>query len=789
MKRILNIACTLSTALLLALLVAPGSALAAPQDDGALAQVEDAIAMMENAEMSEIWRISSELSGIASDDSVALEKIIQNLQSTNPLVRMGCAKVLLEAGGLQDEAVPVLLDLILGSDNQEVRINAIMLIDIQDYIEDDYLIDVEEALNQILNTENNPFLRIQAAKTLFNVSSRYGKKARQELKATLESDSTNIRTAGALALAEIGEIDTAMKVLKEIKNDPTESGRMARIFLQNRELKRYFLNSVAEKSMNLERGKYGSTSYGLELITEIMEKIRESHILGDEFNDKDGIDKLLSAAAKGMLTYLDPHSTFFSQAENERWRMDLIRSYAGIGAYVDTIDSVFTITRPIYSGPAYKAGLRSGDQIWKVDGWETFNHEDEEIIRRLKGDPGTEVTITVYRPGWKEERNYTIIRDTIAIPSISSEIFPGGIAYIEIKQFSDGLHRDLIRELDRIEEQGAKALILDVRNNTGGYLSEAVIASSFFLPPRKLVVYTQGRDERDRHDYNSRNYNVSWDGPLAVVVNKRSASASEILAGALQHHKRALVIGDKTYGKGSVQTPMILESRMPEKFKDANGNNMYDPGEDFEDLNANGRYDIGPMVKITTSMYFLPSGKSIHNLRDSEGAVIHEGGIIPDIDVAYEGIKPWKEEELTDLLEKEVFENYVDEHYAANKDLFNELADGDNNDWSRYPEFEEFYQGLETHLDRNDIRQWVRAEVRKRVADERGKEFPGFLFHGDFQEDTQLQAAILAILNQIDLSAKDFPQYVGFADKDFTPEEEADDVSEAESKKKKPTPK
>jgi C-terminal peptidase prc len=462
--------------------------------------------------------------------------------------------------------------------------------------------------------------------------------------------------------------------------------------------------------------------------------------------------------------------------------MDLIRSYAGIGAYVDTIDGIFQITRPIYSGPAYKAGLRSGDQIWKVDGWETYNQTNEEIIRRLKGDPDTEVTITIFRPGWKEERNFTIMREAISIPAVSSEVLPGDIAYIEVKQFSDGSSRALARQLKDLEARGIKGLILDVRNNTGGYLTEAVVMSSFFLPPGKLVVYTQGRkqrDEDDRRDYHSMRYNIHWDGPMVVLANKRSASASEIVAGALKHYDRAVIVGEKTYGKGSVQTPKSLDSRMSERFEDLNRNGMWDPGEDYDDVNNNGKYDIGPMVKITTAMYYLPSGKSIHTLRNLDGTIAHEGGIEPDVSVKWKGVDSWKEEELADLLEKNAFKDYVDRTFPDHKDLMTKLAYGDNFDWTQYPGFEEFYDGLETHLDKNEIRRWVRAEVRRKVADERGKAFPGFQFYGDYEEDNQLQAAILEVLKEIGVKAGAIAEYAGFSDKNFEPEEKDDSLTES----------
>jgi len=770
-----------SLVLFLISLVGAQSALA--QDDTRLAIIDDTFVRMESADFDEIWILCTEVAALVDDDAAAREKVIRKLASKNPLVRLGAARILLDAGDSR-EATPVLLDLVLGNLGMEFRVSAIEMIEIiDDFIEDEFLSDVEDSLNRILEDENDPFIRIHAARALSNVSSRYAKKARGELKAAIESDNLEIKISGALALADIDEMELAKRVLRAIKNDPTVEGRLARTFLDNWKLQRYYINLVRDKSMSFEGGhRLSSSVYGLELISEIIDRIREDHILGDKFETKEGLEKLLTAAAKGMLNSVDPHSTYFSQEEHERWRRDLLRSYAGIGAYVDTIDGVFSITRPIYSGPAYKAGLRSGDQIWKVDGWETFKQDNDEIIRRLKGDPNTDVTITVYRPGWKKERQYTIMRDKIAIPTLASEIFPGDIAYLELKQFSDDAWRAMSVELKRLKKLGVKGLILDVRNNTGGYLSEAVLIASYFLDPGKLVVYTKGRNEHPRN-YPSQDMPVKWDAPMVVLTNRNSASASEILAGALKYYKRALIVGDKTYGKGAVQVPKHLDCRSPEQLTvDRDNDGIYDPGDEYKDLNSNGKYDVGPMVKITTSMYFLPSDESIHTLRDLDGSIIHEGGIEPDLACAYEGIKEWKEEELTELIEKEVFKNYVDKYFPDNKELFIALAEGDGFDFSRYPDFEETYKNLGTHLDREDIRKWIRAEIRRKVADERGKAYPGFQFYGDYQEDNQLQTGIAKLLEEIGVAIKDIAEYRGFADKSFKAEEKDDSLSDSGQK-------
>lgn len=735
--------------------------------------IDKTIVRMDKGGMQNIWSASYDLKSIAlRETEQAVTRILAAVHEGSPVVRLGCAKALIDIGNAEREAVPILIDLASKDKNKKVRLGAISILgSTKGFLEERINADVETFLNEMLDSEMDPDLLVETAKALHEISPSISNRSRADrtLKEMLDSDIQGIRVNAALALAELGDLDAPKKVLREIMDDPSFQGRMAKVILNAHDMERFWNNQLKKTLLELGDNNNGIKAHGeLQLITEIMKIIQDKHIRGDQFTSSDGVEKLLSAAAKGMLNYLDPHSTYFSQREHERWMLDLERKYAGIGAYVNTIDGVFTIVRPIYSGPAYSSGLRTGDQIWKVDGWETYGQDNDDIIRRLKGEPGTDVTITIYRPGWKEERDFPIKRAQISIPSVNYELYPGEVAYIEVTQFAAGTGRELRVALKEMDTRGAKALVLDLRNNSGGYLNEAVYVSSLFLDPGQLVVYTEGRQEK-RKDFESFPVGFKWDKPTVLLVNRRSASASEIVAGALKHFEMASIVGEKTYGKGSVQNPVNLNSRLPERFSDANNNGLFDEGEEFEDLNGNGLFDIGPMMKITSAMYFLPSGRSIHTLRDEEGTVLHDGGIETDVAVKYEGVDSWKEEELADLIEAKTFRNYVDEHYDANRELFVRLAEGDDFDTTQYPDFEAFYAGLDTHLTENDIRKWIRIEVRRRVPDERDppRPFPGYAFFGDYQEDSQLQAGLVEIAKQIGLDLHGIPAYAYFADKEF----------------------
>ncbi|MEQ8765528.1 MAG: S41 family peptidase [Planctomycetota bacterium] len=738
-------------------LLSPG--LLRAQNDDVAGKVAAVLSQVETADdPGSAWILSDSLAEIVDEEGqLVVNAIREQAKFASPKVILVCGKALVDLEEWADQAYALLKPLATGERDVDdtIRIQAIRLLGDESF---SAISDVEDVLVNILEEAFEPDLKIETAKALWNLSPSKGYRAKQELKQMLQSDDVDTRIAGAIALAEIGDMTEARILLKRIENEPSDRGRLARSLLEGeqhrRQLERLYMTRHDR-----------DTTKPIAMIEELIDKIHRYHINGDKFED----DELLEFAAKGLMQALDKHSTYFTNDEVREWTFDLDRNYAGIGAFVNFIGDVFTIVRPIYSGPAYETGLRSNDQILKVDGWETRGHNSDEIIRRLKGPAGTKVTVTINRRGWKEPRDIDVTRDHIEVPSLNWEMLPGDIGYVEITQFALNTSDEFGRALRLLTEKGMKGLVLDLRNNPGGYLNMAINVCDELLPRGKLVVYTEGRnsDIAPRQEYKTKFPTPYEDLPVVVLINQHSASASEIVSGALQHYGRAVVVGVRSYGKGSVQSMFPMQSRPGERFQDRNGNGRWDDGEErWDDVNKNDKFDPGPRSKITIARYYLPDGRNVtREINPVNGEIINDGGVIPDYVVAPRWIDSFHESELPDLLEDQVFDKYLEEHLKESADLLAENAVFDAGDKARYPGFDEFFSKLDTRLTEDEVRLWLRVYTRRRISDIRGKVFPGdLIFEGDFQEDPQLQRALGELFSQMGAQLSSVSQYEAFSE-------------------------
>ena len=341
----------------------------------------------------------------------------------------------------------------------------------------------------------------------------------------------------------------------------------------------------------------------VELFSDAISVIRNDYV--DEVEPK----KVIYGALKGMLSSLDDFSAFMDPDEYKEITVEAKGEFGGIGTEITSKDGIITIIAPIAGTPADAAGIKPQDKIIKINGKITKDMTLNDAVKMMRGDPGTLLTLTVWRE--KEERVFDIPlkRAIIKIDSIKDAyLIDGKIGYIKLIEFQEHAAQELENALKKLEAQGMDSLILDLRNNPGGLLDSAIDVSEKFLPKGTVIVSIKGRVPSQNMVYKSNGNFQHPDYPIVVLVNEGSASASEIVTGALQDNKRAVILGEKTFGKGSVQTVIPLR-----------------------DSSA---------LKLTTAMYFTPSGKSIMN-----------HGIVPDVVVEREELKE-KKKSPSDIFEK-----------------------------------------------------------------------------------------------------------------------------------------
>ena len=320
----------------------------------------------------------------------------------------------------------------------------------------------------------------------------------------------------------------------------------------------------------------------LKTLTEILSLIQSNYV--DDVNSKE----LIYGAVKGMLETLDPHSSFMPPEAFKEMQVETHGSFGGLGIEITVKDRFLTVVAPIEGTPADRAGIQPGDRIVKIEGQITKDLTLLDAVRKLRGPKGSKVTISILREGSPELMDFTLVREVIEVKSVRSKDLGDGIYYVRLASFQERTSKDLERVLEQAQTAGTTALILDLRNDPGGLLNQAVAVGDMFLEKGQLIVYTQGRIKNQDLRFTAEHSNGLPKWPMVVLVNGGSASASEIVAGALQDWKRAVLLGTKTFGKGSVQTVIPLSD--------------------------------GSGLRLTTAKYFTPRGRSIHGT-----------GIMPDI--------------------------------------------------------------------------------------------------------------------------------------------------------------
>jgi len=333
----------------------------------------------------------------------------------------------------------------------------------------------------------------------------------------------------------------------------------------------------------------------LRLFTLVLERVRQDYVDGDKLTYQD----LVYGALKGMLNTLDPHSEFLDPRKYHDFKDDTEGAYGGVGLQINLVEDRLTVVGVMDDSPSSRAGILPGVWISRIGDRSAERMGATDAVNLLRGTPGTEVRLTLDNPDTGAAKEYTLKREVIKIETVTD--LKGGrdfalpedrIGFVRVSQFGERTTTELENALEKLQGQGIQGLILDLRGNPGGLLEQAVRVCSLFLKPKDLVVTTEGRDPSEGRQFYVPVRGPHYEFPLVVLVNEGSASASEIVAGCLQDHNRAVVVGERTFGKGAVQSVIEIQD--------------------------------GAALRLTTAKYYTPSHK-----------VIHEQGITPDVEVAF----------------------------------------------------------------------------------------------------------------------------------------------------------
>ncbi len=323
-------------------------------------------------------------------------------------------------------------------------------------------------------------------------------------------------------------------------------------------------------------------------VREVMQLVGESYV--DE--KAAAYDQLARSALHGMVEALDPHSEFLEAKDNKEFEEDLIGEFGGIGIQVETRQGKAVVITPLAGSPGERAGIQRGDVIVSIDGKAVDTSSSVDgIVSKLRGKPKTKVLVGVFRPATKVTMDLALVREVIKIESVRDvRVLGDGTGYVQLTEFSEHTGEQFNQALNRLLKDGARSLVIDMRNNPGGLLDAAVEVAEPFFKKGELIVYTQGRKPTDREDYKAEGAGAPLGIPVAVLINSGSASAAEVVTGALKDTGRAVVVGERSFGKGSVQSVFKLKN--------------------------------GEGLRLTTARYYTPSGVSIH-----------EKGIEPHVEV------------------------------------------------------------------------------------------------------------------------------------------------------------
>lgn len=452
----------------------------------------------------------------------------------------------------------------------------------------------------------------------------------------------------------------------------------------------------------------------IRLFQEVLYKVKQNYV-----EDTDP-GTLIKAAIEGMLKSLDPHTNFFDPEDFSDFNTQTKGEFGGLGITIDKTDDYITVVSPMEGTPAYEMGIIAGDKIAKVDGFSMKGVSTDEAIKRMRGEPGTHVHVSIIRPGIDGELEFDIVRDVIKIKSVPYAFkVDNGVGYVRIRSFSETTDAELSAALDKLEREGIRGLIIDLRFNPGGLLDQAIDTVNEFVGKDKLVVFTKGRTKESNQEYYTRMAKMRTGYPVIALVNGGTASAAEIFSGSLQDWDKGLVVGEPTFGKGSVQRLFPLSG-------------------------GNG-------IKITTSKYYIHSGRCIHkdiNDRILRGDAVSEedkekaeedshhqiyktelgrtvyggGGITPDLFIVQDSLNTFEME----LRRKNVFFDYTVEYMAKHRDQVERDFAVNNSVFQDFVRFAEEKGVKCSPEDVREARSWIETSLKSNIVARKFGEEEGY---------------------------------------------------------------
>jgi carboxyl-terminal processing protease len=546
-------------------------------------------------------------------------------------------------------------------------------------------------------------LRVELAYSLWKLSSR--PQAYDVLEQIRQyGQSALARAEATLALAQTDRFYSIRDDVRALAETPGPIGERAQNII--------LINNRVSEEMRRD-------DFSVLLLSEVIQKIRNFYAVDEEDRDQARRlepRRLAESSAQALLYSIDQFNDYMNEEDFSEFESQLRANYGGIGAWVGMRDNRFTVLTPMYDKPAYRADLKPMDVIDKIDGTELKDMKQNDIIKLLKGPPGTTALVSILRRGWNEPHEFAVRREIIEIPSVKHQMLPGQIGYVRINSFNDGdpyrhvkgtagLVKDALSWLD---QQGAKGIILDLSNNPGGVMVSGVDVAKLFIGENKVIVSSRGKRDFARPTVYKAGARALYSKPVVVVVNPGTASAAEILAGAMRDHKRAPLVGRKTYGKGSVQSLIGVDAARDRS-----------------------------RIKLTVAKYYLPNDDSIHGK-----------GIEPDFKVPETDLSVAEAEARFKIRDQHDVMFWLEENdrWGRYEQDFRRLLEFDALDPRAWPEFDSLLTALQKKYPREKIdEELVRKEIRYGIAAYL-RDFKGEENHNvDLEENAYLQEAVVVL--------------------------------------------